>query len=223
MTRSRLIALTFVAILGMGVIIYLCLPKEPHYQGRTLSQWLYQAPASFKDSGGRGVYDPQWQSASNAVQKIGTNALPLLLKWVSAKDSKQRAAIISWINSHRFLHCHFHTATERQEAACYGFLLLKDKARPACPFLVQFTRDEAPEVRNVGFLCLLLTKADRNTVLPAYLRLSKDSDRNVQFTTAYWYHYYYPEDAEASGVYQVNPLLRNQPTILTDTNRPLLR
>jgi hypothetical protein len=210
-------------LLAAIAIVYLCIPKEPRYQGRSLSQWLYQAQSSFNYSGGRSGSDPQWQSASNALQNIGTNALPLLLKWISAKDSRQKAALISWINSCHFLHWYFPTAAEHREAACYGFLLLKDKAKPAWPSLVQHTYDKESTVRTASFLSLLASKADRNTVMPLCSRLIKDTEGDVHFNTAYWFHYYHPEDAEAAGAYRLYPQLRNEPTILTDTNRPLLK
>ena len=72
-------------LLATIAIVYVCIPKEPHYQGRSLSQWLYQAQSSFNYSGARSGSDPQWQSASNALQNIGTNALPLLLRCGSGR------------------------------------------------------------------------------------------------------------------------------------------
>jgi len=223
MTRPRAIAITVTAILIAGVLIYLCLPKEPRYQGRTLTEWLNQADTAYAISRGKPQNDPQWLSASNAIQQIGADAIPLLLKWASANDSRPKAALILWLDSNPKLHFHVRSAAEYQITGNMGFLLLRTKAKPAWPVLVRLTSAREPDRRWVGLFCLLVSKADKDLVLPVCLRLIKDPDKSVQLNTAYWFHFFYPQEAEAAGVCQLAPELISQPTVETDTNRPLFR
>src|SRR5579863_7186021 len=103
MGRSKLLRVSLFGLavfLAAGLIVYLCIPKEPRYQGRTLSQWM----ADFTATSPSPTPDPKREAAAHAVYQIGTNAIPWLLRWASAKDSKPKAAAIRWINSHSFMH-----------------------------------------------------------------------------------------------------------------------
>lgn len=221
--KLRVSLLGLAAILAAGSIFYLCLPKEPRYQGRTLTDWLDQANTAYALSRGKPQNDPQWLSASNAVQQIGADAIPLLLKWVSANDSKPKAALILWLDSNPKLHFHVRSAAEYQITGHMGFALLGTKAKPAWPALVQLTSGKEPGRRFFGLFCLLVSKADKELVLPVCLRLIKDPDKSVQLNTAYWFHFFYPQEAEAAGVCQLAPELKSQPIVETDTNRPIFR
>ncbi len=63
--------------------------KEPSYNGRTLSEWLILHDHSL-DIGDRGfVYTNRTAiAAAAAVRAIGSNAVPILLKWNRGQDSE---------------------------------------------------------------------------------------------------------------------------------------
>lgn len=224
MTRSRVIILLIVAILAAGLIAYLCVPKEPRYQGRTLTQWLQPAT---EDS--RYLYtfagerpDREFLSTRAAVQAMGTNAIPLLLKWSCASNSKAGAKIISWLNKHlpeRFL---IWDAERRHVASDMGFGLLGDKARPAWPVFVQWTYDKDPERRALGLHLLVAAKADKDITLPVLRRLIDDSYKPLREAAAYEFCYYYQKEAAAEGVYQKFPEwhLENFPSPDVPSRRP---
>ena len=87
--------------------------KEPEYQGKKLSEWLqgYNGPQA------TGFYrgevwvewvpqDEQSQAVDNAIQAIGTNGLPLLIKWVEYQIPPWRIRMLkvyvklpSWMQS----------------------------------------------------------------------------------------------------------------------------
>src|SRR5438034_10284888 len=66
-------------------------PNEPSYDDRTLTEWLEDAKLAFirqSQDPERVELDPEWQSAKHAVKQRCAAALPFLLTYVQAKDSK---------------------------------------------------------------------------------------------------------------------------------------
>jgi hypothetical protein len=65
---------------GLVVVVAVCFyclrEKEPSYNGRTLSEWLDDAASGISVTGQQGR-----EKAIEAVGKIGTNAVPILLRW----------------------------------------------------------------------------------------------------------------------------------------------
>ncbi len=79
--------------MAVVALCFFCLrDNEPSYNGRTLSEWLEQHGARYPfDRSGNAVGQPmdaETEAADAAIRKIGTNAIPLLLKWGTAKVSK---------------------------------------------------------------------------------------------------------------------------------------
>jgi len=88
MQKRVYIALAVVLVTLAGVIGWQGLRlREPVYQGRRLGDWL----AAYKMDGLAGVESWQvrveQQKADEAVRHAGTNALPVLLRMLRAKDS----------------------------------------------------------------------------------------------------------------------------------------
>ncbi len=71
--RKRII---WLACFAFGATLFgMLLPsREPRYQGRSLSDWLFQAEQSNNKPA-------EFEAARKAVLSIGTNAIPFLLKW----------------------------------------------------------------------------------------------------------------------------------------------
>lgn len=72
--RRILIALALAA--AVAAILFALVPREPKYQGRTLSEWLCIAAPSVNP-------DPESARAVQAVHHIGADGLPWLIKWMS--------------------------------------------------------------------------------------------------------------------------------------------
>src|SRR6266705_4608479 len=84
--KNRTGFLLLVLVVGVGgLVLWLRLtPQEPSYQGKPLRFWLSRAV----DTGA--VYDqtdPYAIECRKAIRSIGTNALPILLQILRAKDS----------------------------------------------------------------------------------------------------------------------------------------
>ena len=82
------------------------------------------------------------------------------------------------------------------------------------------TSSSDPRQRLWGLYCAAVTVPDREIFVPVLVRLTHDSDMNVQFTAARILHKHYQGEAEAAGVYKAFPKLRNYATDQPTTNQP---
>jgi HEAT repeat protein len=85
--NGRLRLITPAVVLALAISATICLwshtrPSEPSYKGRRLSEWvaLYGNYPGFKYSDFR-------QEPAEAIQHIGTNALPSLVAWIAYEPS----------------------------------------------------------------------------------------------------------------------------------------
>jgi hypothetical protein len=135
--RKLLILLAVLAVV-VGIIVAL-IPREPKYQGRTLSEWI-------KDSAPRKSPDPQTTRAIEAVRHIGTNGLPSLLQWLNYQEPpawklKLLAACAKlplWFQDRVVSHFLVDRSYQvRRRLALDGFLILGPQAAPAVPDLLK--------------------------------------------------------------------------------------
>ena len=144
--RKRWIGLA-AAVLGVAIVAAAFWPaeKEPEYQGKKLSEWVQMAQE-----------DPHPAAVDTAIITIGTNNLPLLLKWLDYKPSKLR----EWVDDHsdsvpdrvRFLLRN--RADERADTAEEVFWILGLRGVAAIPELLRQApqHTDAPDMR--AFNCL---------------------------------------------------------------------
>jgi HEAT repeats len=127
--RAILFAALFLAV--VCVFVWFILPTpEPTYQGRTLSFWLESYCQHRSDLSVR-------QAATTAIQQAGTNAIPILLRLLRARDSGIKTAVLHWFNGHPRVKSPFVSAADQNMEGYWGFLVLGPDAGPAVPQLVQ--------------------------------------------------------------------------------------
>ena len=86
-------AVAFIAATMNGVF-----SGEPTYKGRTLSGWMkMQERPPINDSG---MVDGGLTLANEAIRHIGTNAIPFLLRMLTAQDSPRSSKINEWLQNH---------------------------------------------------------------------------------------------------------------------------
>ena len=128
--RRILLLLAGCALVAFVLILLWPCEREPSYQGKSLSEWLFLYVAQ------NGQDTPQAASATVAVQGIGTNALPFLLEWLEYEPS------VFTIQSYRVLGGVFKTRTHCWSAnrkvilagaASEAFEALGPEARAAIP------------------------------------------------------------------------------------------
>jgi hypothetical protein len=123
-------------IAGAALLLWIFLAtreSEPRWQGRTLSYWLttYNNDRSSAD-------------APTAVHNIGTNALPLLVKWIGHKVPMWRVSLNGTalsLGGRPLYRLVVGKAVRRQAAARVGFEILGPEAAPAVPALTNLLAD----------------------------------------------------------------------------------
>src|ERR1700722_11148009 len=138
MKRLRIILILLVVFLAGALVIYLVQPKEPSYQGRTLSEWIndYDFAGTWPNR-----IDPVQQSnkqtAIHAIKEIGTNAVPTLLMWLKAKDRPFKGKLNSLLDKQTVIHFRFASAARLNGLARSGFAMLGKDGMPAVPSVLQ--------------------------------------------------------------------------------------
>ncbi|HEY5909607.1 MAG TPA: HEAT repeat domain-containing protein [Verrucomicrobiae bacterium] len=122
-------------------------PHEPSFEGRSLSLWLEQAFP-------RGLYELRLPpvEATRAVSAIGTNALPILIRLVAARESTGRRVLGHLAREFPILH--LPPQEGNGERAVWAFTVLGPAARPAAPALVRLLNDKDVAVRVNAARCL---------------------------------------------------------------------
>ena len=112
-------------------------PNEPSYQGKKLSRWLDELPDLVHSEFNADAQIP----AKEALQHMGTNAIPFLLNRIQAQDSGLKLKAIVWAERHDVSALRLKRAEFRREEAAKGFRLLGPKAMPAIPALVKLLQN----------------------------------------------------------------------------------
>lgn len=138
MRRRRVIIILATCLLtATGLVAFWPGPKEPECDGKKLSEWLDIC----RNYGRRGYLpSPSAEYAQHAVQKIGTNALPLLVKWMNYDMPKWKSDLLGSKHS-RWLPKPIRVLMVRpllqSQWAMEGFHVLGTAASPAVPDLVR--------------------------------------------------------------------------------------
>jgi hypothetical protein len=137
--RWRRLLIILTACAAVIAIVAALIPREPKYDGRTLSEWI-------KDAAPHHSPDPETTKAIDAVRHIGTNGLPWLIKWISAKKppdwqlklTTANARLPRWIRLRLLPSLFgFNSYYAHRRVALDGFLILGAEATPAVPDLLQ--------------------------------------------------------------------------------------
>jgi tetratricopeptide (TPR) repeat protein len=132
-TRSKkwfgLVVLLLIICIG-GFIFVEIPPREPSYQGKSLSYWLtrYQEQR---------YTNPAATECKDAVRHVGTNAIPALLRVLRAKDSPLKTAVANLFERQNVIPVPFAAADQEKWKAEIGFELLDDMATNAIPALIE--------------------------------------------------------------------------------------
>jgi hypothetical protein len=219
MNRLRLISI-MVALIVLGALsLAIFRAREPHYQGRTLTEWIEDgkwADVEFMTNPEAGYYypesDPKCQAARYAVKQMAHSAIPFLLRWSQAKDSRLKEKLIDWMEEHPAVNFKIKPAYEYNKMAFVGFWLLENEGKSAWPTLIQWTYLADSERRFSAFACLANRKTDEETLKPVLLRLIHDPIKRIQYDASFRFQFLYPQDAEAAGVYTMFPQFKGLPT-----------
>ena len=162
------IGLLAIAI-GVCFLFFLSVRDNPSYKGKRLSYYMRNMQSRLAENR---------QPAEEAINRLGSKALPLLCKMIQAEDSAFKKGYIAWLTKYTPLKIHypswdyfdtveikgvktawneFYMASdmEKQTWAKAAFKMLGSKAQPAFPLLVKaFHRKQSSPGAGAALACL---------------------------------------------------------------------
>ena len=117
-----------------------------------------------------------------AIQQIGSNAVPTLLKMVQAKDSAFKSKLMDLAGKQSMFKISFTHAYEDRWLAYSGFLVLKSKAISAIPQLSEIVENEDEDIAVETIRCLSVIGPES---LPTLIKALTNSNARVRGTAAY--------------------------------------
>lgn len=120
-------SLIILGVAGIGMRSHFFNPKQPSYQGRSLSEWLSESDEL---------------KAREAVAQIGTNAIPFLLKSVASEDSALKKKLLKLARKQSVIDFNIYSAQAEQFEAMAAFELLGANAAPAIPALEKLLEND---------------------------------------------------------------------------------
>lgn len=223
MKRIRVIGVVVVVLLMGWLMIHFSEPKEPSYQGRRLSELLDTHSLSGKGLSLPSVHDSDYGERKEAINAIGTNAIPTLLTWVRAaktQSTQMRDKLNTLLAKQSFLRFRFRTPVERLWMADCCFEMLGTNALPAVPALVRLLQSSEMYQRQSGIDALTHIAPDKGVLLPLLLPLLHGSDEDARFRAAFCLDQAFPEEAERVGVYEMFPKLKRPSMKALETKLP---
>ena len=173
MRKRVYIALAVALLLLAGVIEWQVL-REPVYQGKRLSIWLELIflSKSHPDYAG---------SATEAIRRFGTNALPLLFKKLRTPNTRLEQSMTRWTEQHNLVHVHFKPAINRRWEALWRYQALDPLASVQVPSLSDtLTNNSAVEVRIAAAVALGFIGPEARSAAPALFQATQDTNASVR-------------------------------------------
>lgn len=180
-------AIAALVLAALGVLLWIGLSpgiREPVYQGKTLHYWL----SDFWP--GRNPTPEKREQDKFAVRQIGTNAIPILLHWISARDGFLKRKMISLIHDHPRIPIRFETAVDKNMLAVSGFWILgKSQASSAVPALVEIVRTGGGArsgPNDVTFPMMALANLDPEAAINVGIQLGTNRWSGTNLTAIGW-------------------------------------
>jgi hypothetical protein len=187
--RKTIVSLTGLAAAVAGLaFVYFLLPSEPVYQGKPLTRWLEQFGTNHWSAGHGGDSDRQ---AEAALQHIGTNAAPIYLQMMTAKESSLKVKWLTLVQKPWLAPFHIPSVVEyrnqvylRNSLGAFGFVALGEKAKPFVPALIAFAGDEDRIKRRVAVSALGQLGPTASAAWPVMVKYLNDPDETVRALAA---------------------------------------
>lgn len=133
-SRKFILLLFVVGALGICALVFMISrPSEPVYNGKLLTEWLYEHD---EDSNGGFTL-----GARDAILHLGTNSLPVLLKWMQTDESSGQHLVRKINESQSKIHLSSSYPEFFWSRAAGAFLVLGRTAEPAIPALAILVED----------------------------------------------------------------------------------
>ena len=198
-----IIAGLFASIIIICVVAFTNSPKEPTWQGKTLSEWMF----SHVNKGPGGMFDMEGESA---IREIGTNGLPTLMRMLQSDQGEVLTIVETEL--------HGHEPWEKPDLARHAIRLLGSNAYPLIPELISMTSNSNWRSRYRGLRCLSDLRPEKAILFPVLERCLSDTNTSVGVESAWIISRRFPEEVERLDVYKRFPNMARPSTNSVGTN-----
>jgi hypothetical protein len=212
------VAILLAALLAGWLVWAYALSREPRYQGQTLTDWLVYNDALSWSVTGSSNSQAKYKASVYAIRQIGTNAIPVLLLKISAKDNPLQRHLRSWAHRQSF-YFDFPDRAQDRALARNGFSFLGADGLGAAPALIKLTQDPNAGVRSAALDSLVAINPQPSTLVPILLAALHDPDTDIRDYSRFHLLAQFPEVAKKAGLHHGGcDLMQNNPTsIFTGT------
>src|SRR3989442_3158796 len=156
-------------------------PREPVFEGRTLTSWLERHVPDYKVRPAQTL--PGWKKADEALRSIGTNAFPTLLNMIRATDPPPVVLkLLQAAGRYRWTRINYRYAQSRNEEAEYAFLVLRTNAASAVPELIKIYEENiSPSSQRCAALALGHIGPAAEAALPSLIRHFTHTNGDVRY------------------------------------------
>lgn len=182
MSKRPLILIGLLLAGLVGLIVWQASgPREPVFEGRTLTSWLDHHVASSEANPPYG--SPGWKKADEALRRIGTNAIPTPLVMIRAKDPPPVVLkLLQLATRYRWTQINYRYAQPRHAEAEYAFRMLGTNAVRAVPELIKiYEQAVSPSSQMSAALALGHIRRGAQAALPALFRNFTHTNGDVRF------------------------------------------
>jgi hypothetical protein len=161
------------AIFLAAVAALITRPVEPTWNGQRLTHWMAVLGSSNMD---------EEQRAFAAIEAIGTNGLPIIVRVLGARDSALQSRVLLLLQHVPLIHLRFAMPADRRRKAEMAFVLAGEESRRmGIPDIMRLSHDEDPGVRltAVGILSHCFS-INESAPLPALESAQLDLDPGVR-------------------------------------------
>lgn len=166
------------SVLMAGAAWQVLRPREPVFEGKPLSFWLQGYDPT------RGT-EPGNQKADEVLSKVGTNAIPTLLRMLSTGDPPFILKLKALVHRQHFITFRRRTAVNQHFQAVKAFQRLGSNAKIAVPALIQIYEQNPSAVSQIETAHALGSIGPAaSPAVPTLLRGMTNLDANVRQETA---------------------------------------
>jgi HEAT repeat protein len=177
MSKRLRIAALLVPVLA--ALTWLLLPlkeSEPIVDGKPLSNWVNYYTTARSEA--------QSKMADQALDKVGTNAIPTLLRMLRRTDSPFKRKVMDLLGKQHFIRVSYIPAERQNQAAYFAFLRLGTNADVAVPALMEiYERGFSPFSRQCAAGSLRPLGPAANAAIPLLQRGLADTNTLVRCDT----------------------------------------
>ena len=177
MKRWQVIVGCILAAVAIVVVTCTLSPREPVYQGKTLSQWLIEA--------GSGSWPRQsLVPADEAIRQIGTNGFPMIATLLRSHDSALKCKLMALYYKQSFIRIKITTQYDRHLYAFAACEALGSEAKALVPEVAKALSHMDPYFRPSFENWLQRLGSDADAAVPALITILADKKNPTRQTVA---------------------------------------